>query len=86
MGVRVAGCGLRVAGCALQVEGMKMTSYKDLDIYQLSYDAAVMIHKMSLTLPSYELYEEGSQIRKSSKGVTSCIVEGIEENDINQTS
>lgn len=63
-----------------------MTSYKDLDIYQLSYDAAVMIHKMSLTLPSYELYEEGSQIRKSSKGVTSCIVEGIEENDINQTS
>ena len=32
-----------------------MTSYKDLEIYQLSYDAAVMIHKMSLTLPNYEL-------------------------------
>ena len=78
--------GGRVAGCGLRAEDMEMTSYKDLDIYQLSYDAAVMIHKMSLTLPSYELYEEGSQIRKSSKGVTSCIVEGIEENDINQTS
>ena len=31
---------------------------------------------MSLKLPNYELYEEGSQIRKSSKGITSCIVEG----------
>ena len=31
---------------------------------------------MSVKLPRYELYEEGSQIRKSSKGITSCIVEG----------
>jgi four helix bundle protein len=53
-----------------------MGSYKDLEIYQLSYRLAVKIHKFSLTLPKYELYEEGSQIRKSSKGITSCIVEG----------
>ncbi len=53
-----------------------MKSYKDLEIYKLSYDLAVKIHKMSLGLPNYELYEEGSQIRKSSKGITSCIVEG----------
>jgi four helix bundle protein len=31
---------------------------------------------MSLKLPQYETYEEGSQVRKSSKGITSCIVEG----------
>jgi len=31
---------------------------------------------MSLTLPRFELYEEGSQIRRSSKAVTSAIVEG----------
>ena len=31
---------------------------------------------MSLKLPKHELYEEGSQIRKSSKGVSSTIVEG----------
>jgi four helix bundle protein len=53
-----------------------MKSYKDLEIYQLSYDLAVKIHKMSLKLPNYELYEEGSQLRRSSKGITSCIVEG----------
>ena len=53
-----------------------MKSYRDLGIYTLSYELAVKVHKMSLKLPKYELYEEGSQIRRSSKGVTSCIVEG----------
>ena len=53
-----------------------MKSYKDLEIYKLSYELAVKIHKMSLELPKYELYEEGSQLRRSSKGITSCIVEG----------
>ena len=50
-----------------------MKSYKDLEIYNLSYELAIKIHKMSLRLPKYELYEEGSQIRRSSKGITSCI-------------
>ena len=49
-----------------------MKSYKDLEIYKLSYDLAVKVHKCSLTLPQYEMYEEGSQVRKSSKGITSC--------------
>jgi len=51
-------------------------NYKDLEIYRLSYDLAVKIHKISLKLPSYETFEEGSQIRRSSKSITSCIVEG----------
>jgi four helix bundle protein len=53
-----------------------MKSYKDLEIYKLSYDLAVKVHKTSLKLPQYEMYEEGGQLRKSSKGITSCIVEG----------
>ena len=53
-----------------------MKSYKDLEIYKLSYDLAVQVHRFSLTLPPYEIYEEGGQVRKSSKGITSCIVEG----------
>jgi len=53
-----------------------MKSYRDLDIYSLSYELAVKVHKMSLTLPKYELFEEGSQLRRSSKGITSAIVEG----------
>ena len=53
-----------------------MKSYKDLEIYTLSYDLAIKIHRLSLGLPQYELYEEGSQIRKSSKGIPACIAEG----------
>jgi four helix bundle protein len=53
-----------------------MKSYKDLDIYKISYDLAVQVHRFSLTLPQYEIYEEGGQLRRSSKGITSCIVEG----------
>ncbi len=55
---------------------MKPKSYRDLEIYRLSYDLALEIHRMSMKLPKYELYEEGSQIRRSSKGVSTCIVEG----------
>ncbi len=36
----------------------------------------VEIHKMTMKLPKFELYEEGSQIRRSSKSVKSNIVEG----------
>ena len=57
-----------------------MGSYRDLEIYKLSYDLAVKIHKMSLKLPKFEMYEEGSQIRRSSKGIASCIVEGYGRN------
>ena len=55
---------------------MRAKSYRDLEIYQLAYELAMKIHHMSLKLPKYELYEEGSQIRRSSKGIASCIVKG----------
>ncbi|MCK4859171.1 MAG: four helix bundle protein [Candidatus Omnitrophica bacterium] len=55
-----------------------MQSYKDLEIYKLAHKLAVEIHKMTLReLPKFEIYEEGSQIRRSSKGVVSTIVEGF---------
>ncbi|MBX2963414.1 MAG: four helix bundle protein [Cyclobacteriaceae bacterium] len=53
-----------------------MKSYRDLEIYQESKRLAIEIHQLSLSLPKFELYEEGSQIRRSSKAVTSAIVEG----------
>ena len=44
----VAGYGLRVASYGLRVKNKIMKSYKDLEIYNLSYDLGVKIHKMSL--------------------------------------
>ncbi len=53
-----------------------MKSYRDLEIYQESKKLAIEVHAMSLQLPKFELYEEGSQVRRSSKSVTAMIVEG----------
>ena len=53
-----------------------MLNYRDLEIYQEAKKLAVDVHTMSLTLPKFELYETGSQIRRSSKSVTAMIVEG----------
>ena len=53
-----------------------MKSYRDLEIYNESKRLAIEIHKISLSFPKFELYEEGNQIRRSSKSVTSQIVEG----------
>jgi len=52
-------------------------SYKNLEIWQLARELSILIHKITLTeLPKFEMYEEGSQIRRSSKSVRSNIVEG----------
>lgn len=52
-------------------------SYRNLEIWQLARDISIDIHKMTLeNLPKYEMFEEGSQIRRSSKSVRSNIVEG----------
>ena len=53
-----------------------MKSYKDLDVYQESFRLAVEVHRVSMKLPKHELYEIGSQIRRSSQSVKDNIVEG----------
>jgi four helix bundle protein len=53
-----------------------MKGYEDLEIYQQAYELAIEIHKISLTLPKFELYEQGSQIRRSSKSIKDTIAEG----------
>jgi len=53
-----------------------MKSYKDLEVYTLAFDLAIKVHEVSLKLPKYELYEQGSQVRRSSKSIKDNIVEG----------
>ena len=53
-----------------------MKSYRELEVFQESKRLAIVIHKLSLTLPKFELYEEGSQVRRSAKAITTAIVEG----------
>ncbi len=52
-------------------------NYRDLDVWQLAREAVIAIHEMTLTkIPKFEMFEEGSQIRRAIKSVKSNIVEG----------
>lgn len=52
-------------------------SYRDLEIYIIAHQLVIDIHQITIfSLPKFEMYEEGSQIRRSSKSVKSNIVEG----------
>ncbi len=53
-----------------------MKSYKDLEIYQISFDLAIRIYYLSMKLPPPDKYEIGGQIRRSSQTIKDTIVEG----------
>lgn len=53
-----------------------MKSYKDLSLYQSAFHLAKEVHTLSLKMPKYELYELGSQVRRSAQSVRANIVEG----------
>lgn len=51
-------------------------SYTDIETWKLAKKLSVEIHNMTLELPKFEMFEMGSQIRRSSKSVRINIVEG----------
>jgi len=50
--------------------------HERLEVYRLAHSLALRVHALTVKLPKHELYEEGSQARRSSKSVSSLIVEG----------
>jgi four helix bundle protein len=56
-------------------------SYKNLEIWKISDHLVIEIHRMTVKdLPAFEMYETGSQIRRSIKSVKANIVEGYGRN------
>jgi len=52
-------------------------NYRNLEIWQLARELVISIHEMTFTkLPNFEMFEQGSQIRRAIKSVKSNIVEG----------
>ncbi|MEW6232209.1 MAG: four helix bundle protein [Chloroflexota bacterium] len=52
-------------------------NYEDSEVYKLAKQLAVVIHRMTFEeLPKFDMYEEGSQIRRSSKSIVANFVEG----------
>ena len=50
--------------------------YRKLQIYTLSFELFLKTHRESLRLPKYEIYELGSQLRRSSQSIVANIMEG----------
>jgi four helix bundle protein len=86
--MRGGGCDELVAGYWFLVAGYwspsqvgkkppLLMSYRNLEIWQLARTVSISVHRMTLAaLPKFEMYEKGSQIRRSAKSIRSNIVEG----------
>jgi four helix bundle protein len=52
-------------------------SYRNLEVWELARELSLEVHRMTLTaLPKFEMFETGSQIRRSAKSIRANIVEG----------
>ncbi len=55
---------------------IQIRSYEDLTVYQRLYELVLEVHKASLSFPKFELYELGSQLRRSSNSAPANLAEG----------
>lgn len=52
-------------------------SYRTLEVWALARTVSKEVHQMTLTkLPKFEMFEQGSQIRRSAHSIRANIVEG----------
>jgi four helix bundle protein len=56
---------------------------EDLEVYQKLCNLAIEVHKLTLTFPKFELYELGSQLRKSSNSAPANLAEGFNNKHTN---
>jgi len=64
-------------------ERKKIESFEDLEVYQKLLELHLEISAISLKFPKYELYELGSQIRRSSNSIPANLAEGWNNKHIN---
>ncbi|HEX5109763.1 MAG TPA: four helix bundle protein [Vicinamibacterales bacterium] len=55
---------------------MKITSYRDLDAWQLSMDLVEAVYTMTKLLPREELFGLSMQVRRAAVGIPSNVSEG----------
>jgi len=50
---------------------------EDLRVYQKLFELALKIHNLTMTFPKFEMYELGSQLRRSSNSAPANLAEGF---------
>ena len=56
---------------------MKIRSHKDLETYQLAFDASMEIFELTKSFPKEEKYSMTDQIRRSSRSVCANLAEAF---------
>ncbi|HUT36792.1 MAG TPA: four helix bundle protein [Planctomycetota bacterium] len=54
----------------------EVRSFRDLRVYQELKRLHLEVHRLSLTFPKFEMYELGSQVRRSSNSAPALVAEG----------
>ncbi|MEK7537797.1 MAG: four helix bundle protein [Patescibacteria group bacterium] len=50
---------------------------EDLEVYRRLVDLVIRVHDLTMTFPKFEVYELGSQLRRSSNSVAANLAEGF---------
>jgi len=61
----------------------KIESYEDLEVYQKLCDLHIEVNELTFTFPKFELYELGSQLRRSSNSAPANVAEGWNNKHVN---
>jgi len=56
---------------------------EDLQVYKKLYILALEVHKLTMTFPKHEMYELGSQLRRSSNSPPANLAEGFDNKHTN---
>lgn len=57
--------------------GQNIKRVEDLDVYRRLFNLHIEVHNLTLTFPKFELYELGSQLRRSSNSILANLAEGF---------
>lgn len=62
---------------------MKFNSVDDLEVYKKLCNLVIEIHNLTLSFPKFELFELGSQLRRSSNSAPANLAEGFNNKHTN---
>jgi four helix bundle protein len=62
---------------------MKIQSFEDLMMHQRLFELHLEIHRLTMSFPKFELFELGSQLRRSSNSAPSNLAEGWNNKHLN---
>lgn len=59
------------------MEGMKVTNFRDLEVWKLGKDIVIEVYKVTAEFPRDEIYGLASQMRRAAVSLPSNVAEGF---------